>query len=650
MQIFHKINPFLFTLFNVAEGDISGLTASIKSFYTLDGIVPSVKEDNDIISVTVDFSTLFIDTRKYNELISLCESRKFQDAYPIAVELCHNNKSNSDLFRIKGQIESELGETDKAIDSLIDSLRWDPKNAYALIMMGNIFARDKDDIDTAMKYYNQATIVDPDDNISLNNIGANLLALKRYDEAEKYFEKAQSINPNYPNTIYALGRLAFIRGDNSKAFDLALKSVQLNKLKDELYQNSVHLIGEISEMIINSKKSEKILADFTKHIEEISDKGIEIEVDNSIPTAAKVEVAENHNRNYHLIKYKSRYPGVLHLILHELTHIELASEARLITENKLFLSTNEGRLKFLTRYNEYCIGLQKKGYSEESISNVINSLFDGLNRQIYNAPIDLFIEDRIFNNFPTFRPVQFTSLLTMLLEGLDAVTRKEVVELTDSEILSKSKIYNLINAFQFRDLFGIDFTKQFSASHSELVQAKKLYDEYIEYKDDKQPGEEYELIQNWGNDLKLDNYFQLIHEDEYYKTKIPTDDLSFTENIDPDTEANQQIEMHNFLENHLDDDLNPAVMMYMVGALKYFKNKSASEIKQTAFEIATLGINGINPGKKKGYSVQSIKGSDFSGYQMLAYYYVSWALSAPQLLPELKLPFDKEYNSAKNFI
>ena len=146
-------------------------------------------------------------------------------AYPLAVELCKEYNTNSDLFRIKGQIESELNESDKAIDSLIDALRWNPQNIYALIMMGNIFARDKDDVDTAMKYFNQPSVIDPNDHISLNNIGANLMALKKIEEAEEYFRKANTINSNYPNTQYALGRIEFIKGNFNEAFEFVLKSV-----------------------------------------------------------------------------------------------------------------------------------------------------------------------------------------------------------------------------------------------------------------------------------------------------------------------------------------------------------------------------------------------------------------------------------------
>lgn len=360
MQIIHKVDSFLYSLFNIKEGEINDLFLSITRYYTVNEIEPTVKNEDNLISVLLDLNKSHLKGNKYDKLISLCESRKFVEAYPLAIELCTEYNTNSDLFRIKGQIESELNESDKAIDSLIDALRWNPKNIYALIMMGNIFARDKDDVDTAMKYFNQASIIDPNDHISLNNIGANLLALKKIEEAEEYFRKANAINSNYPNTQYALGRIEFIKGNFNEAFEFVLKSVQLNKSRDVLYQNSISLINEISEKIINSQTAQNILAEFTKHIEKISGKEVRIEIDDTIPTAAKVEFAENYGRDYHFIKYKSGYPGVLHLILHELTHLELASEARIVSRNEVFTSTNDHRINFISHYEGYCKFLQKK--------------------------------------------------------------------------------------------------------------------------------------------------------------------------------------------------------------------------------------------------------------------------------------------------
>lgn len=71
------------------------------------------------------------------------------------------------------------------------------------------------------------------------------------------------------------------------------------------------------------------------------------------------------------------------------------------------------------------------------------------------------------------------------------------------------------------------------------------------------------------------------------------------------------------------------------------------KIKSIAFEFAKLGMSGIDP-KKNNYSVPSIN-KNMSGYQALAFYYVTWALAIPEHLAELQLPFDKEYEMAFSF-
>lgn len=47
-------------------------------------------------------------------------------------------------------------------------------------------------------------------------------------------------------------------------------------------------------------------------------------------------------------------------------------------------------------------------------------------------------------------------------------------------------------------------------------------------------------------------------------------------------------------------------------------------------------MSGIDP-KKDGYS----QNKSFTGYQSLAYYYVSWATAISEMLAQLQMPFDK---------
>ena len=56
-------------------------------------------------------------------------------------------------------------------------------------------------------------------------------------------------------------------------------------------------------------------------------------------------------------------------------------------------------------------------------------------------------------------------------------------------------------------------------------------------------------------------------------------------------------------------------------------------------------MGGISPDKKEGYKIPSID-RDICGYDMLAYYYVSWALAMPDKVNQLGLPFDTAYQNA----
>ncbi|EKJ86167.1 hypothetical protein CLV96_3910 [Leptospira meyeri] len=75
---------------------------------------------------------------------------------------------------------------------------------------------------------------------------------------------------------------------------------------------------------------------------------------------------------------------------------------------------------------------------------------------------------------------------------------------------------------------------------------------------------------------------------------------------------------------------------------------SKEEVKNIAIEIATIGTNGISP-DKSGYIVSKIPDKTFSGYELLSYYYVSFAIALPELLPKLGLPFRDEFEIAKKF-
>jgi tetratricopeptide (TPR) repeat protein len=516
-------------------------------------------------------------------------------------------------------------------------------------MMGNIFAKFKNDVPTAMKYYDQALIANPNDNIAINNIGANLMQQGKLEEAKKYFWEAIKINDQYPNTHFALGMIAEMENDLHSSFYSSMQAIKLNKNKDVLYQNSLKQAFDIAKKIIETEESKKIFTEYRHKLEFEGGKEIDIIEDTNIPTAAKIEFAENYDRPKHIVKYKPKYIAVEHLIMHELVHLDFVIEARNRELNQLFVSTQQQKSEFIKGLDSTIKKFQKMGVSEDGIENYCSSLFEGINSQIFNTPIDLFIENFLFNEYSELRPYQFISLYTLIQEGLKAVTDKRGTELTPKEIVSKSKIYSLVNAIQFKELFGIDFIKDYQASPIELKQANEFYQEYLQYKEDKEPAEEYEMVLHWAEDLKLDKNFELVNEVEYRTKRTDIDNLLTSIEKDPyDLESKdpyKEREMDKFQKSQESIGTNMAVVMFMVDALQFFEKKSKEEIKIIAFEIAMQGTQGYRPDKKD-YRINSISGKVFSGYHILAYYYVSWMLAIPEMVSQLNLPYEEEYKLA----
>ncbi|MCF8445650.1 MAG: tetratricopeptide repeat protein [Bacteroidia bacterium] len=516
-------------------------------------------------------------------------------------------------------------------------------------MMGNIFARFKDDVPTAMKYYDQAQIANPNDNITINNIGANLMQQGKLEEAKKYFYDALKINDQYANTHFALGMIAEMEADLQSAFFSTIQAIKLSKSKDVLYQNSVRQAFEIVKKLIATDTGKKIFREYRHKLEFEGDRRIDIVQDEEIPTAAKFEFAENYERDVHIVRYKPSYPAVEHLIMHELVHLDFIIEARKDDLNQLFISNQSHKTQFIKGLEPTIKKFNKMGISEKSIADYCSNLFEGMNRQIFNTPIDLFIEQFLFTEFPDLRAYQFISLYTLLQEGLKAVTDKKIVELSPKDIISKSKVYNLVNAIQFKELFGLDFINDFNATPSESKHANDFYEEYLQYRDDKEPAEEYELVLHWAEDLKLDKNFELVNEKEFRTKRTNIDNLLSSIEKDPyDLESKdpyKEWEMEKFQKSQQSIGTNMAVVMFMVDALQFFDGMPNEEIKKIAFEIAMQGTQGYRP-EKDDYRISSIKGKTFSGYHILAYYYVSWALAIPEMLSQLQLPYDDEYKLA----
>ena len=156
----------------------------------MDGYSAEVTIDGDYVKVKVDQKDLEQSQQEFNEITALCEKRQFKEAHSRLELFLKKHSRHSEGYRILAQMEMEAGNIDKAIDIDIEALRCDPKNIWALILMGNLYSKYKDNYEIGRTYYDSVLKYSPDNFIAINNVAALMMENEDYVSAIPLFEKS----------------------------------------------------------------------------------------------------------------------------------------------------------------------------------------------------------------------------------------------------------------------------------------------------------------------------------------------------------------------------------------------------------------------------------------------------------------------------
>lgn len=284
------------------------------------------------------------------------------------------------------------------------------------------------------------------------------------------------------------------------------------------------------------------------------------------------------------------------------------------------------------------------------LDKILNGLAEGLGLQLMNCPLDLFVEHMIYKDYKIVRPIQMLSLFHMEQDNINAVNQAASSGFFPKEIVHANKVMNIVTSMHFKDIYGINLIGQYHPTKQEYAQALDLYDEFKAYLDSYQAGDEYEMMEYFVESFGMEDLVEIINENEV--SPGMKSDLSMKGDIDDlgqSALSKEDVEIANglFAQRHK-DGADPAetmmMSMYMLGAMEYFDTLTPQDVHRIALEIAMVGVTGIDPKKK--YKIKPIPDKEFGGYELLAYYYVSWARAIPEKLSKLGLPFSSAYESA----
>lgn len=630
----------------------------------MDGYSAEVTIDGDFVKVKVDQKDLEQSQKEFNEITALCEKRQFKEAHSRLELFLKKHSRHSEGYRILAQMEMEAGNIDKAIDIDIEALRCDPKNIWALILMGNLYSKYKDNYEIGRTYYDSVLKYSPDNFIAINNVAALMMENEDYISAIPLFEKSLEGDKKYANAYYGLAVCYYNQSENQKAFDTALKGCLLADIRSENPQvmDELHKILLASaHAVVESTNYMNVVLGIKDEIEMTYHQKIEIEEDDTLDLSAKLEYGPTHHRDFHLIKYNPKKPFMEHLAIHEMMHLQMNLEADKVNTNKVIISNNDNVIAFRTKYAAWIKKLVNR-FEHSKAMNLVEQIHRGYMLQVMNCPLDLFVEKRMYDKYPIVRAIQLLSLMEQETYNIKAIKGSENSKFVPLDIVQNSKVMNIVTSMHFEHLFGLRFYQEYKPTRAQFDQAKDFYDEFLAY-DDYKPGEEYELVEYFMDSLHAERFMSILPLSDYFddsfdrmeKTKAMRDaalgeDAPVGGNsFDGLTEEQKKNQDDFYAQNKDGEDPMKTMMMsmYMLGALEYFDGMDKMEIKKIAFEIAMIGTTGISPDKKSGYKVPSIPEKDFGGYQLLAYYYVSWALAIPEMLASLGLPFDTAWATAQ---
>lgn len=590
---------------------------------------------------------------KLQYALDLCNKHKFDEALPILEEIIKIDPQNSEAWRTLAQVHwFYQHKPEKAYDELIEALRCNPKNIWALVLMGNLLTKEKNDVDHAKLYYDKVLEFYPDNAIAINNIGATYMERKDYEGALPFMEKALDIDDSYANSYYGLGLCYYKLGKIEDAFEVCHKGALKSSDRPEnpaVREELIKLYLTVAKDYADKTNYINVWKGIKDELEAIDHVNIHIVEDKSLNVHAKMEYAPLHAAKEHIIRYNPEKDFVEHLFIHEMMHLKMNQQASQANRGKAIISSDATRTAFKKRYMKF----MQKTHSHipaTELNKVLFGLADGLGLQLMNCPLDLFVEHMIYSYYQIARPIQMLSLFHMEQDNINAVKQAAQNGFFPKEIVYANKVMNIVTSMHFKDMYGINLIGQYHPTKQELMHAKDLYDEFKAYLDTYKAGDEYEMVEYFVQSFNMEELIEII--DESQVTEGMKADLSMKNDLkdlakDALSEEDADAANAQFALNHQDgaDPTETMMMsMYMLGAMEYFDTLNPYDVHRIALEIAMVGVTGIDPKKK--YSIKSIPDKEFGGYQLLAYYYVSWARAIPDKLAHLGLPFSKAYDSA----
>ncbi len=188
---------------------------------------------------------------KFKKALEHLRKKELPQAKAILERLLQEEPNNVETRYNLGMIYTELGDPQKAVNTLSKLLEWRDCGPNVYVALGFAYSR-LQNYKKAKELFLNALAMDPDNPYAHRNIGGLYGKENDHKNAILHLEKALKVNPKDPNTTYGLGLSCFNIGDLVNADHYLRQTVEITP-DSSLAELAKDLLREIAELNLKEK-------------------------------------------------------------------------------------------------------------------------------------------------------------------------------------------------------------------------------------------------------------------------------------------------------------------------------------------------------------------------------------------------------------
>ena len=416
-----------------------------------------------------------------------------------------------------GMACSELGDFAKAKHYLSEALLIDADDIGSLVALATIAVK-QNDYATAEVYARKAVAAEPQDAWALNCLGAVLFHTQRQEEARDLFRAAMASAPELASPYVSIAFLYQQQGRYSAAEatlrDMFTKAKKHDIRSEAIFSQARQSYARVQHSLAESQheQARRTVEGFRGEVERQTGYPIRL-VQTSLGdgSSGQVQFAWQHQRDHHLIQCQPDYPACLlpHLLAHEIMHIRLAFNARQAGRGRIFFLSADHRQTALSAFEGRFQRLARQGFPVDRPEEWVDSLAGNLFAALQNVPLDLVVEQNLREEMPAIAPAQFLAWTSLQEEADD---NYQLI----SRLMPPRFLRALVALHGARLLFADSLCREDTDCaavwrHREGFQlAKNLWQHWQTKSGALQPGDEYDLVDEFADILELRGTYQWL--------------------------------------------------------------------------------------------------------------------------------------------